>query len=153
MLAAAGFPVLPHFKVAWGGEFYEMTDLTNGLRNLVASTPDIYRVDDIAERQKWFHEWRSVRPTNLREFGEELNGILHLTADTKIPINDVGFFLTATSKGMLHTVIADYEDGVLHHEVGKELDEKAYKDQIKRIQNYLKMVQNFFPSASQIHIA
>lgn len=148
-----GFPVLPYFNVAWGGEYYEMTDLTDGLRNLVVSLPDIHRVDEPAQRRQWFNDWRSVRPVNLREFGEELNGIVHLAADTATPINSVGFFLQATPTGTLHTFIADYEDGILHHEVGKPFDDQAYRKQLERAKDYLEVVANFFPAVSGIRLS
>ncbi|PIY69306.1 hypothetical protein COY90_01450 [Candidatus Roizmanbacteria bacterium CG_4_10_14_0_8_um_filter_39_9] len=145
-LRDCGFPVLPHFEVAWGGEFYEMTDLTNGLTNLVVSAPDVSRVEK-REGRDWFSEWHNVKPRNEKEFLHELDHILQLCVDYRVGINDVGLFLVATPEGKLKTIIADYEDGILHHRVHVPYITKDVEDQKQKIMNYFNgVVKLFFPS-------
>lgn len=148
-LKSSGLPVIPYFKVAWGGEFFEMTELTNGQTNLVVSLPDISRVEDMAERQKWFDEWRSIVPINTSDFIQNLHRIFDIAVASKIRINNVGFFLIASPEGKLETILADYDDGILHDRTGIDYTQKEIDEQKTRIRDYLQVVGNFFPKISQ----
>lgn len=139
----------------------EMTDLSEGGRNLVVSVPDVLRVGNQMDPARWFAFGQGRPAYNADQFLAQLEGIVRTMAsahgtiagqevDTARIVASSGLMLVAHQDGTLETIVGDYEDGVdLRPNQADAANNPTNWRFYIPIESYLTVVIRFFPQLAE----